>query len=221
MRHLAQPRVLLRAIAASLLTTAACFPRLELWPNRPCPAGYLAAVVFFCCIFLWGFVFAWHTQYSGRPVLMLKPDRRWFAAATVAALLVALTLHQFLDPALRAKIPGDYPADLKQWLGLTLFAVAFYPLFFIFAPFAWCLRLFKSQRVATVLTVLFGAFVLTTKAHSTPAPVSNAVFAMLLAGRVAAGFLAVWLYLRGGMLLIWWWTLLIESRNLLSLADNS
>ena len=34
------------------------------------------------------------------------------------------------------------------------------------------------------------------------------------------GFLAVWFYLRGGVLLIWWWTLLIEARHLLDLAGN-
>ena len=34
------------------------------------------------------------------------------------------------------------------------------------------------------------------------------------------GFLAVSFYLRGGVFLSWWWTLLIEARHLLNLAGN-
>jgi hypothetical protein len=47
------------------------------------------------------------------------------------------------------------------------------------------------------------------------------LFATLLAVRIVMGFLAVSFYLRGGVLLSWWWTLLIETRHLVDMAGNS
>jgi hypothetical protein len=41
-------------------------------------------------------------------------------------------------------------------------------------------------------------------------------FLGLLAIRGAAQALSVYLYLRGGVLLVWWWELLLQSRHLLS-----
>jgi hypothetical protein len=38
-----------------------------------------------------------------------------------------------------------------------------------------------------------------------------------LTGKIAMGFLAVSFYLRGGVLLVWWWTILFEARHLLNL----
>jgi len=98
--------------------------------------------------------------------------------------------------------------------------MAFNQLFLIFAPFAWLIRLFQNQRVATVLTVLFGAFVLTIKCRSSTAPIPSLLFATLLAVRIGMGFLSVSFYLRGGVFLSWWWTLLVETRNLLDVAGN-
>ena len=163
MRNLAQPRVLKLAGIASLVTALACYPRLSLWLNRSAPIWYLEAVIFFCGIVLWGFVFAWHTPYTHRPVFTLKMEPRLFITVTLAGIAVATAFHLFLDPALRLKMPEDYPADLRQWLAMVLFSLAFNQLFLIFAPFAWLMRLFQNRRVATVLTVLFGAFVLTIK----------------------------------------------------------
>jgi hypothetical protein len=59
------------------------------------------------------------------------------------------------------------------------------------------------------------------KIRATPAMFPPSLFAALLAGRVVMGFLAVSFYLRGGVLLSWWWTLLIEARHLLDVAGNS
>jgi hypothetical protein len=190
-RHLVQPRTLRLAGIAALATTLACYPRLSLWGNRSAPLWYLEAVIFFCAIVLWGFVFAWHTTYTQRPVLTLKLEPRRFAIVTVVGIAVATGLHLFLDPTLRLKTPEDYPVDPEQWFALVLFSLAFNQLFLVFAPFAWLIRLFKNQWVAVGLTVLFGAVIL-----------------------------AVSFYLRGGVLLSWWWTLLIEARHLLDLAGN-
>ena len=82
------------------------------------------------------------------------------------------------------------------------------------------MRLVKKRQVATGLTVLFGAFVWMIKNQSLPAPIHSPLFAALLAGRIVMGFLAVWFYLRGGILLIWWWTVLFEARLLPDLASH-
>ena len=44
---------------------------------------------------------------------------------------------------------------------------------------------------------------------------------MFLLGRFVMGLLTVWFYLRGGVFLIWWWTLLFDARNLLNLPGSS
>ena len=203
-----------------MATALACYPRLSLWLNRAAPIWYLEAVIFFCGIVLWGFVFAWHTPYTHRPVFTLKLEYAPFITVTLAGIAVAIAFHLFLDPALRLKTPEDYPANLKQWLAMALFSVAFNQLFFIFAPFAWLVRLFQNRRVATVLTVLFGAFVLTIKCRSSTTPIPYLLLATLLTVRIGMGFLSVSFYLRGGVLLSWWWTLLIEARHLLDVAGN-
>jgi hypothetical protein len=220
MRNLAQPRVLILAGIAALATTLACYPRLSFWLNRPASVWYLEAVMFLCSIILWSFVFAWHTQYAHRPVFTLKVEPRLFAVVTVTGIVVVTVFHLFLDPTLRLKTPEEYPADAKQWLAMLLFSLAFNQLYLVFAPFAWLIRLFKNRGVATCLTVLFSAIVLAIKIHSTPAPFPPPLFAALLAGRVVMGFLAVSFYLRGGVLLSWWWTLLIEARHLVIIGEG-
>ena len=221
MRNLAQPRVLILATIAALATTLASYPRLSFWLNRAFPIWYLEAILFCCSIILWSFVFAWHTQYAHRPVFTLKIEPRLFAIVTVAGIVVATAFHLFLDPALRLKTPEEYPDDAKQWLAILLFSLAFNQLYLVFAPFAWLIRLFKNRWVATGLTVLLSVIVMAIKIHSTPAPFPPPLFAALLAGRVVMGFLAVSFYLRGGVLLSWWWTLLIEARHLVDVVGNS
>ena len=220
MHYLAQPRVLKLATIAALATTLACHPRLSFWLHRAFPIWYLEAVMFFCSIILWSFVFAWHTQYAHRPVFTLKIEPRLFAIVTLAGIVVATGYHLFLDPSLRLKTPEEYPVDVKQWLAIVLFSLAFNQLYFVFAPFAWLIRLFKNRRVATRLTVLFGAIVLAIKYQSSTTPMPSLLFVMLLVVRIVMGFLSVSFYVRGGVLLSWWWTLLIESRHLLNLSGN-
>jgi hypothetical protein len=221
MRNLAQPRVLKLAGIASLVTALACYPRLSFWLNRPSSIWYLEAVMFLCSIILWSFVFAWHTQFAHRPVFTLKIEPRLFAIVTVAGIVVATGYHLFLDPSLRLKTPEEYPADAKQWLAIVLFSLAFNQLYFVFAPFAWLIRLFQNRRMAICLTVLFGAIVLAIKYQASTTPIPSLLFATLLAVRIGMGFLSVSFYLRGGVLLSWWWTLLIEARHLFDLAGVS
>jgi len=219
-RDLIQPRTLKWATLAALISALACYPRLSLWLNRSAPVWYLEAMIFFCGIVLWGFVFAWHTPYTHRPVFVLKLEPGTFVVATLAGIILALMFHLFLDPSLRSKIPEEYPADLQQWFAWVLFSLFFNQLFLLFAPFAWLMRLFQNRWVATGLTVLFGIFVLAIKNRASPAPLPAPLLAAFLAGRIVLGFLAVWFYLRGGVLLIWWWAFLFEARNLLHLAGS-
>ena len=132
-----------------------------------------------------------------------------------------MVFHLFLDPSLRFKVPEEYPVDLEHWFALVLFSLFLSQLLLLFAPFAWLMRLFHNLWAATCLTVLFGAVLLVIKIQSFSTPISPSLFAALLAGRIITGFLAVWFYLRGGVILIWWWTLVFEARHLLDLAGNS
>lgn len=220
MRLLFQPRVLNRASLAAAISALACYPRLSLWLNRSAPLWYLEAVIFVCGIVLWSFVFAWHTPYTHRPVLVLKPEPRAFLTATFLGVIVAAAVQLWLDPLLRSTWPEEYPADLKHWLASVLFSLALNQLFLIFAPFAWLMRLLKNRSLAACLTALFGAGVLAMKAQSLGTPIPPPLLAVLLAGRAVMGLLAVGLYLRGGVVLVWWWTFLFEARLLPDLSGH-
>ena len=214
MRRLAQPEVLTSAFLGALATTLLCYPRLYLWSTRTLPLWYLEATLFLGGFVLWAFVFAWHTEYAKRPVLASRIKRADAVWTTVAGVLVAVALYLLLDPTQRLRTPEDYPDNIQEWIAKTLFSLAFLQLFLVFAPFAWLMRLFKTERVATALTISFGVMVLSLKAHASPAPMSAPVFAALLGMRIMLGFLSIAFYLRGGLLLCWWWGLLIEARHL-------
>ena len=95
--------------------------------------------------------------------------------ATLGAVAVAVLLSFLLDPQLRRITPGDYPVDGHAWLGMSLFALGFVPLFLCFAPYAFFIRLSRKQDAALVLTVLFGVFILALKLSSakTPTPMGR------------------------------------------------
>ena len=197
MRHLLQPRVLNLASVAALVSAVACYPRLSIWQHRPGPMWYSEAAIFVCCIMLWGFVFAWHTPYTKRPVFVFNLDAGWVAAATMAGLVMAAVYYLWLDPLIKSKFPEDY------------------------APFDWLMRLAKNRWVAMTVTALLGAGVQALKIHKLAVPVSPLLLAALLALRVGGGILAVTFYLRGGIFLVWWWTFLLESRLLVDLIGGS
>src|ERR1700759_2953862 len=93
MRRLAQPKVVASALLASALTAALCLPRILFWPNRPFSLWYVEATEFLGGFVLWAFVFAWHTEYTRRPVFTLKIKPSIFATAPLAGILYALGLH--------------------------------------------------------------------------------------------------------------------------------
>ena len=194
--------------------TLLCYPRLALWPTRPYSLWYLEANLFVGSFVLWAFVFAWHTKYSGRPVFTLKISPASFTLASLTGMVAAVSVQWLMDPTLRARTPEDYPASTQEWIAKTLFDLAFWQLFLTFAPFAWLMRLFRNQSIAIALTVLLGLVVLILKIRSSPIPVPTTLFVALVVFRIAGGLLAIAFYLRGGVVLVSWWTFLVQLRLL-------
>jgi hypothetical protein len=213
-RSLLQPEVLRSAVVAALGSALVCYPRLTLWSGRVYPLWYLEALLVLGGTVLWGFVFAWYPRYTGQRPIRFRVEPWLIVSATLTGVGAALALGGLLDPGLRARAPAEYPQDYRQWLAMTLFSLGFSQVFLVFAPFAWSLRLFQNRAAALVVTVLFGAVVLTFKEHSAAAPVPPGWFWALVLVRVVAGCWSVYLYLRGGVVLVWWWQLLVHGRHL-------
>ena len=217
MRSLLQPGVLKSAGIAALITSLVSFPRLALWSDRPRPLWLLSLTLTWASFILWSFVFGWHPQKAHRPILCVRASIALWGAATFAGLAGAVMLHLFIDSVWRPLVPGDYPDTLETWFALTLFTLAFDQLFLCFAPFAFFVRLSHNQRVAAGLTVLFGVALLCLRIKSLIPLVTPFFIAELFAWRTAAGFMALYFYLKGGALLVWWWVLLLQLRHLITL----
>jgi hypothetical protein len=218
MRSLGRPEVLKSAALAALLSSLACLPKLLLAGPRLQPLWYQAAVLFLGGIVLWAFVFAWHEQYSGRPVFTFKISWGAFGLATAAGVVGALLNAWLLDPAMRTQRPEEYPHTVAQWLAVTLFTLGFTQLFLVFAPMAWLMRLLRRPQVAAFLTVLFCLAVTSAKVRSGPATDSPELLAGLLLSRGIGAILAVYFFLRGGVFLVWWWAIVVQARLLLQLT---
>lgn len=217
MRSLGRPEVLKSAILAGWCIALVCWPRIATAPDQRLPVWYLEAVVLLGSIVLWGFVFAWHTQYTHRPVFTLKVAARPLALATGAGLATTLFWHFAIDPWLRIKAPADYPTTMEQWLAMTLFSLGLKQLFVVFAPFAWLIWLFGKKEPAFILTAVFGIIVVVIREYRSPSSLlAEPFFLGVLAIRGAAQAISVYFYLRGGVLLVWWWELLLQSRHLLN-----
>lgn len=207
---------MLSAAIAAALSAVLSLPRMLLWDTRRFSVWYAEAIILLCGFVLWAFVFAWHTEYTRRPVFTLKIKWTLFGDTTLAGIAAAIGLHRLLDPSLRAFNPQDYPADFSHWVASTLFSLAFTQLFLLYAPFAWVMRLFRKEQIATWATVALSVLVLMLKTKSSPLPLPFSLFLELLASRIAFAYFAIWFYLRGGMLLVWWLGFLVEARHLLT-----
>jgi hypothetical protein len=214
MRSLADTRVLTGAGAAALITGIACWPRIAMWTARPGPVWFLVLLLLWVAFVLWSFVLGWHRQYAGLPPLALPRAPRLWAFATVWGLAECAWLCLMVDPSLRAIRPGEYPASWQGWLGGSLFTLALDPLFLCFAPFAFFIRLSRRQSTAAALTIMFGVFVQFLKLGSSPALPERWLVVALMTTPVLAGFVSVYLYLKGGTWLVWWVALLTQLRLL-------
>src|ERR1700710_2661691 len=147
MRRLVQPKIVTQAAIAAVLSSALTLPRLLLWEKRLLPLWYLETTVFLGGFVLWAFVFAWHTEYTRRPLFTLKIKPSVLALATLAGVAGALAFHFLFDPSLRVITPDEYPVDFNHWIASTLFFLAFQQLLLVFAPFAWAMRLFRNENI--------------------------------------------------------------------------
>jgi magnesium-transporting ATPase (P-type) len=215
-RRLTQPSVVKAAALAALASTVLSLPRMLLWEKRPYLTWYIESILFCCGFVMWAFVFAWHTEYTHRPLFTLRIKPMLFASATVVGIIAGLGHHWLLDPSLRPANPEDYPVDFRHWVAQVLFTLSFNQLFLLFAPFAWAMRLFRNERVATWVIVAFGVLVLALKTDASPLPQSALLILALATLQIASAFFGVWFYLRGGIFLAWWIAFLVEARHLLT-----
>jgi hypothetical protein len=213
MRRLANPAVLKSSAVAAVVTSLACCPRLATAVERRYPLWYLEALLFLGGFVLWAFVFAWYPKYVGRPVFTVRADWRLWLLATGAGIAGGFLLHFFVDPGVRAQTPADFSPTLWHWAMRALFNLTFTQLLLIFAPFAWTLRLFQNTTAAVVLTVFFGLLVLAVK-NQGGAPMPSGLLTSLLVSRTISSWFSVYLFLRGGVGLVWWHALVLQSRHL-------
>ncbi len=123
---------------AGLLTTLASLPALATAPGHPHLLSLAAPLFYFCVFLLWAFVFAWHFQYTARPVFQAPFQPKLWLGATLYGLAVGLLVWQFLDPSLRQIVPAEYPASAASWV--TCFKSVLGPLYVCFAPFVSFMR---------------------------------------------------------------------------------
>jgi len=186
-----------------------------MWRDRSHQLWFLALTLAWASFILWSFVLGWTPQNVRRPILAVRPIL-WIMA-TFAGLAGALVLRLFIDSVLQILLPGDYPDTYEAWLAMTLFTLGFDQLFLCFAPFAFFVRLISDQRVAATLTVLFGVVLLGLRIESLGGQVSPGFITGLFVWRIAAGFLTLYFYLKGGLSLVWWCALLMQLRHLINL----
>jgi len=215
LRALAHPKTLRSAFLAAFFSALVSLPRIVLWTERPYPVWYLEAVLFLSGIVLWAFVFAWHTKYTSQPVFTFNLNARHFAEASCAGLVLAGLLLCFIDPISRLRTPEDYPSSVCQLIAMIFFSLGFAHLFTVFAPFAWLIRLFQSEKLAAAFTISFGVVLVFVKNHSSHVPLPPNLLLSLLVLTIASGLLSIYFFLRGGVLLVWWFALLLFSRHLL------
>ena len=221
MRSLAKTEVVRSAAIAALGSALVCYPRLTLWSNRSFPIWYVEALLVLGGFVLWAFVFAWHTQYTNRPVFTFKLGKLPFALVTLAGILVALALHLFVDSAVRVRMPEDYPTNLEQWIAMTLFYIGFTQLLLVFAPYDWSIRLFRRRWIAITLTVMLGLLIVVTKMRSAPTQESPSLVVILAVIRAVTALLSLWFYSRYGSILVWWFGFLLQTRHLLDMVSGS
>ena len=214
MRKLAEPLVLKSSFCAAALMSIACYPRLATAAEAHYPIWYLEALLFLGGTVLWAFVFAWYPQYTNRHLFTLRFGWRLWTLATGAGIAGALLLHFLMDPVLRAHRPSEFSPNILDWLARVLFSLGFTQLLLIFSPFAWLLRLFERGTTAVVLTMIFGLLVLVAKNRGGTLMPSELVGGLVIF-RVSSSLLSTYLFWRGGVVLVWWHALILQSRHLL------
>lgn len=214
MRLLGKTEVLKASGIAALLTGAAVYPRLSIWKQLQ-DNLFSSLMIFVWCIFvLWAFVFAWHKEYSKREVFRFDVSLRGWIGVTALGVAAMLSMRFFLDPGFREIAPWSYPVSFAEWIATTLLSVVFGPLFLIFAPLAFFLRLTRRIPVSVVLTVLLGVSVMMLRFAAMAGSQDSSHLAWLALMFALQSTIALALYLRGGVFVVWWFLTLIQLRHL-------
>jgi hypothetical protein len=161
---------------------------------------------------LWAFVFAWYPQAAGRPVLAFPRSVGLWGLTLAGAGFYAVTLAWFVDPVLRPLSPQDYPVTRAAWGAATAFQLGFGQLFTLFAPLAFMLRLTGRREVAIACTSLLGFGLMRLQLDRLGGGLPTLFLLQLGATKLAFGVLALWLFLRGGIGLLWVWGLVLQAR---------
>lgn len=218
MRSLAEPAVLLRAAIAAALTALACYPRLAHWGQRTDAVWFYEVVIGWAAFVMWAAVFAWHEKHGQHPVFPKRvPPNLWLIALALGGAGAAISFH-FGDPTLRQFAPTDFPRNPAQWTEHVLFNLAMEQLFLCFAPFAFLVRLLPGVKAASVATVLFGLLVFALKLQSVAAALTWDAALGLALFRALNSAVAVWLYCRGGVWLVWLFALVLQCRHWFAFA---
>lgn len=218
MRSLTEPAVLLRAAIAGALSALACSPRLVNWTHRKDDVWFLVAVVGWAAFVMWAAVFAWHEKHGQREVFPKRvPPNLWLVALALGVVGAAISFH-FGDPTLRQLAPTDFPSNPVQWTEHVLFNLAMEQLFLCFAPFAFFVRLLPGARSAAIATVLFGLLVFALKLHGSSPNLPWDFVLGLVCFRALHSAVTVWLYLQGGVWLVWLFAFLLQCRHWFAFA---
>lgn len=219
MRSLAEPAVLLRAAIAGALSALACYPRLANWTHRKDDVWFLVAVVGWAVFVMWAAVFAWHEKHGRLEVFPKRvPPNLWLVALALGGAGAAISFH-FGDPTLRQLAPTDFPQNPTQWAEHALFNLAMEQLFLCFAPFAFFVRLLPSAKAAGISVVLFGLLVFALKLQSVSAALTWDVAVGLVCFRALHSAVTVWLYLQGGVGLVWLFAFLLLCRHWFAFSE--
>lgn len=218
MRSFTEPIVLLRAAIAAALTALACYPRLAHWGQRADAVWFYEAVIGWSAFVMWAAVFAWQERH-GRVEVFPKavPQKLWLITLALGVSGAAISFH-FGDPALRQLVPTDFPSNPGQWLDHVLFNLALEQPFLCFAPFAFLVRLLPSAKAAAIGVLLFGLLVFALKLQSLKTALAWDVALVMVLFRAIHSAVTVWLYLRGGVWLVWLFALLLQCRHWFAFA---
>lgn len=213
MRSLAEPAVLLHAAIAGALSALACYPRLADWTQRKYDVWFLVVVLGWVAFVMWAAVLAWHERYSQREVFPKRvPPDLWLTTLALG-LAGAVISFFFGDATLRQIAATDFPANPSQWLEHLLFDLALGQLFLCFAPFAFFVRLLPGLKAAAVGTVLFGLLVFALNLRRVPTTLPWDAMLGLAFLRALHSAVTVWLYVRGGVWLVWLFAMVLLARH--------
>lgn len=213
MRSFTEPAVLLRAALAGTVSALACYPRLSHWTQRKDDVWFLVAVIGSAMFVMWAAVLAWHERHSRREVFPRRiPPKLWLTTLGLGLAGAAISFH-FGDPMLRKFGPTDFPENPAQWLEHVLFNLALEQLFLCFAPFAFFVRLLHGVKAAALGVVGFSLLILALKLQSLPAALTWELALGMVLFRAVHSTVTVWLYLQGGVWLVWFFALALQCRH--------